>query len=130
MELSTEQIKNLLKMFNSFDESNHTVAFELINTLNYEKCLGELLVLYKFSNVEYSIWEKNSPNVINFLESKIEDNNFSKGNCFKILLNHNCSKVSQKLYLELINDSVFKLLNSIDYPMDKLHLMLTIKNYG
>ena len=52
-----EETKNLLDMLRSADKENATIAFESLKKVDIEKYLGELIVLFKFSEKNIKTWD-------------------------------------------------------------------------
>ena len=59
MIFSKEETRNLLMMLQSEDADNHLIAFESLKNVDFEKYIGELLVLYKFGGHTMDNWKAN-----------------------------------------------------------------------
>ncbi len=72
--LTASDYYNLMDMFNSPDEANHTVAFGILNNLDFDTNVVYILMARKYSLLDKSVWEKNCPALEKKIVSCIEDN--------------------------------------------------------
>lgn len=134
--LEIEEVKNLIKMLSSEDSSNHEVVFEILNKLDFEKNLGEILIIIKKAAFLDSLWIMNCKDITTKLSAmdvfSKKETSYSFCLTFpellEVLMTNNCSSGSIKLYKEMLNDYVNKFLKDLGYNMNHVNVELTLKN--
>jgi hypothetical protein len=132
MEITKQQLENLLLMLNSSDKSNQTVVFEFLNNSKYTNYFGELLVLFQFGKASITEWKEGCKDPLTFLFEGLEpyavgDSCSNCSNSTKAILDEKVSAVSKELFFELLNAKFFKHFEDMKYPMDKLNLSIKPK---
>jgi len=124
-----EETKNLLSMLKSTDAENHIIAFQALENADFKNYKGELLVLYKFSKINYSIWETEAPKSYKIL-SKLTDNfnGLTSGKCLSIMTSNNSSKDAIELFLENFVVDMVGFLDQLGYPTDKFDINIQLKD--
>jgi hypothetical protein len=124
-----EETKNLLSMLKSTDAENHIIAFQALENADLKNYKGELLVLYKFSKINYSIWETEAPKSYKIL-SKLTDNfnGLTSGKCLSIMTSNNSSKDAIELFLENFVVDMVGFLDQLGYPTDKFDINIQLKD--
>jgi len=136
MKLKIEEVKNLIKMLSSEDSSNHEVVFEILNKLDFEKNLGEILIIIKKAAFSDSLWILNCKDITTKLSAMDVFNKKETSYSFcltfpellEVLMVNNCSSGSKKLYKEVLNDYVNKFLKDLGYDMNHVNVEVTLKN--
>lgn len=133
MKLKIEEVKNLIKMLSSEDSSNHEIAFEILNKLNFETNLGELLIIYKESKLQKYKFKK----LYSFFEEKFEEFNqypeyfIDYSSLLMFLKKYKCSKNSFRLYEYFFEKYIKDLLITTGYSftIKDFDIHFKLKNY-
>lgn len=135
MELEIEEVHSIIKMLQSEDISNHQVAFELLNKVNYKKNLGMIMLIIKKAHITDGVWKVNCPKIVKKL-FKIEG--FPKSNSLynliltypillKFLINNKCSINSIYLYQEYLHFDINNSYENLGFDMKDLSINVKIK---
>lgn len=135
MELEIEEVHSIIKMLQSEDISNHQVAFELLNKVNYKKNLGMIMLIIKKAHITDGVWKVNCPKIVKKL-FKIEG--FPKSNSLynliltypkllKFLINNKCSINSIYLYEEYLHFDINNSYENLGFDMKDLSINVKIK---
>lgn len=123
-----EETRNLIMMLQSEDADNHTIAFESLKNVDFNKYIGELLVLYKFGGHSLNNWQVNCKKVTDKLD-KILDQAvlISSPRTLSLITKHKGSKASVELFMEFFIRDMSRMLESIGYPTDKFEINIKFK---
>ena len=131
MIFSKEETRNLLMMLQSEDADNHLIAFESLKNVNFEKYIGELLVLYKFGGHTMENWKINCKKIANkLLDIKLLETPLSSPKTLSLITKHKGSKASVELFMEFFIRDMSRMLESIGYPTDKFEINIKFKDDG
>lgn len=130
MNLSKNEVKNMIGMLKSKDFENATIAFCALEELDMKNSIGELIVMYKFSNLEEELWKENAPKSYKLLKNYLKDNfsDLKSGRCLSLLMYHKCSKDSIELFMEYFTAQMMNMIENMDYPVDKFELIFKLKD--
>ena len=137
MELKIKEVHSIIKMLQSEDVSNHQVAFEILNKVDYEKNLGELFVIYTVSKIKDTIWKTNCQDLYNFLFGKeaiyfglkLSNSYLTFDKLLIILKKNNSSKNSFILYQYFFEERVKKFLSDTGYPIKDFNITIKLNSY-
>lgn len=130
MIFSKEETRNLLMMLQSEDADNHTIAFESLKNVDFDKYIGELLVLYKFGGHNLNNWEVNCKKVATKLGKVLTQTTMSSPKTLSLITQHKGSKASVELFMEFFIRDMTRMLESIGYPTDKFEINIKFKDDG
>lgn len=128
MIFSKEETKNLIMMLKSSDADNHIVAFEALKNVDFNKYIGELLVLYKFGGHNLNNWEANCKKVATKLSKVLTQTTMSSPKTLSLITQHKGSKASVELFMEFFIRDMTRMLESIGYPTDKFEINIKFKD--
>ena len=137
MILTKDEVKNLIGMLKSPDYENKILAYKVIDNLDFEKSIGELMLMYRLGDYSLENWEQHSKLAHDFIMDKIENYNgdgstimISTGEMLSLMLINNASKDSIDLFLKFFTEEMTKTLKSMAYPMDKIEFNIKLKQDG
>lgn len=131
MIFSKEETKNLLMMLKSEDADNHLIAFESLKNVDFEKYIGELLVLYKFGGHTMDTWKTNCNKIGMRLQNTfVSEVPLSSPKTLSLITKHKGSKASVELFMEFFIRDMSRMLESIGYPTDKFEIDIKFKDDG
>lgn len=131
MIFSKEETRNLLMMLQSEDADNHLIAFESLKNVDFEKYIGELLVLYKFSGHSMSNWLANCNKIaMRFQNTFASEVLLTSPKTLSLITKHKGSKASVELFMEFFIRDMSRMLESIGYPTDKFEIDIKFKDDG
>lgn len=137
MILTKDEVKNLIGMLKSPDYENKILAYKVIDNLDFEKSIGELMLMYRLGDYSLENWEQHSKLAHDFIMDKIENYNgdgsttmISTGEMLSLMLINNASKDSIDLFLKFFTEEMTKTLKSMNYPMDKIDFNIKLKQDG
>ena len=137
MILEINEVENLIRMLKSPDHENKILAYKVIDNLDFEKSIGELMLMYRLGDYSLENWEQHSKLAHDFIMDKIENYNgdgsttmISTGEMLSLMLINNSSKDSIDLFLKFFTEEMTKTLNSMNYPMDKIKFNIKLKEDG
>tara|TARA_R110002020_G_scaffold431389_4_gene641399 strand:+ start:440 stop:832 length:393 start_codon:yes stop_codon:yes gene_type:complete len=111
-----EEIKNILKMFESSDKDNHIIAFKALQNIDINKSIGELLFIYKYSNTHQIDWEKECSNVYKRLNNIINlEKSLTGSETLLLMRKHNASKDCIELFLEYFLKNIQEFVSDMGY---------------
>lgn len=123
-----EETRNLMMMLQSEDADNHVIAFETLKNVDFNKYIGELLVLYKFGGHPVENWMINCKKIAaKLLELKTEAP-LSSPKTLSLITQHKGSKASVELFMEFFIRDMSRMLESIGYPTDKFEIDIKFKD--
>ena len=126
-----EETRNLLIMLQSEDADNHHIAFESLKNVDFNKYIGELLVLYKFSGHSMSNWLTNCNKIAMRLQNTfVSEVPLSSPKTLSLITLHKGSKASVELFMEFFIRDMSRMLESIGYPTDKFEINIKFKDDG
>ena len=130
MKLSKDELNNLISMFNSSDADNHVIAFQAIE--NSGLTVPELIVLYKYSKKDSTVWGKQAPKsyalLIPILSEQI--GSLSSARVLGLLTTHKADKLLVELFIENFVRDLTSMLGNIGYDMNKISIDVKIKDDG
>lgn len=130
VKFNKEETKNLLGMLKSTDKENHVVAFEALKNADLKEYLGELLVLYKYSKIAASEWEKQCPEAWAVIKKHVDTSSpiaLTSGKCLSIMTDNKASRAGMELYLEHFVGDMVGFLEQLGYPADKFNINIELK---
>ena len=131
MIFSKDETRNLIMMLQSDDADNHTIAFESLKNVDFNKYIGELFVLLKFGGHTMENWKLYCDKIANKLEKLIEENtSLSTPKTLALITQHKGSKASVELFMEFFIRDMSRMLESIGYPTDKFEIDIKFKDDG
>ena len=137
MILTKEEVKNLIGMLKSPDYENKILAYKVIDNLDFEKSVGEIMLMYRLGDYSLENWEQHSKLAHDFIMDKIENYNgdssttmISTGEMLSLMLINNASKDSIDLFLKFFTEEMTKTLKAMNYPMDKIDFNIKLKQDG
>jgi hypothetical protein len=137
MILKINEVENLIKMLKSPDYENKVLAYKVIDNLDFEKSIGEIMLMYRLGDYSLENWEQYSKLAHDFIMDKIENYNgdtsttmISTGEMLSLMLINNASKDSIDLFLKYFTEEMTKTLKSMHYPMDKIDFNIKLKEDG
>jgi hypothetical protein len=137
MILTKDEVRNLIGMLKSPDYENKILAYKVIDNLDFEKSIGELMLMYRLGDYSLENWEQHSKLAHDFIMDKIENYNgdgsttmISTGEMLSLMLINNASKDSIDLFLKFFTEEMTKTLKSMNYPMDKIDFNIKLKQDG
>ena len=123
-----EETRNLLMMLQSQDVENHIVAFESLKNVDFDKYIGELLVLFKFGAHTFESWDTHCKKIAQKLEIILRNSYFiSAPKTLELITQNNGSKNSIELFLELFTKTLLKVLEDVGFSKNKFDLNITLK---
>lgn len=125
-----EETRNLLMMLQSEDADNHTIAFESLKNVDFNKYIGELLVLYKFGGHTTANWAVNCKSLIDKLAKIVDQTPLSSPKTLALITQNKGSKASVELFMEFFIRDMSRMLESIGYPTDKFEINIKFKDDG
>ena len=125
-----EETKNLLMMLKSEDADNHLIAFESLKNVDFDKYIGELLVLYKFGGHTLENWMINCKKIATKLLDIKPETPLSSPKTLSLITKHKGSKASVELFMEFFIRDMSRMLESIGYPTDKFEINIKFKDDG
>ena len=130
MKLSKAELNNLISMFNSSDADNHTIAFEVIE--NSGLSVPELIVLYKYSKKDSTVWGKQAPKSYKILVPVISEQigSLSSARVLGLLTTYKADKLLVELFIENFVRDLTSMLGSIGYDMNQISIDVKIKDDG
>lgn len=126
-----EETRNLMMMLQSEDADNHLIAFESLKNVDFDKYIGELLVLYKYGGHNLNNWQVNCKKITDKLD-KILDQAvlISSPRTLSLITQHKGSRASVELFMEFFIRDMSRMLESIGYPTDKFEINIKFKDDG
>ena len=130
MKLSKDELNNLISMFNSSDEDNHVIAFQAIE--NSGLTIPELIVLYKYSKKDSTVWGKQAPKSHKVLMPILSEQigSLSSARVLGLLTTHKADKLLVELFIENFVRDLTSMLGNIGYDMNKISIDVKIKDDG
>ena len=117
-------------MLQSEDADNHLIAFESLKNVDFNKYVGEILVLYKFGGHTLENWMINCKKIATkLLDIKLETP-LSSPRTLSLITQHKGSKASVELFMEFFIRDMSRMLESIGYPTDKFEINIKFKDDG
>ena len=123
-----EETRNLIMMLQSQDADNHTIAFESLKNVDFNKYIGELLVLYKFGGHNMANWNTHCKTIAAKLEKVLDSVILSSPKTLSLITENKGSKASVELFMEFFVRDMTKMLMSIGYPTDKFEVNIKLKD--
>ena len=125
-----DETRNLLMMLKSEDADNHLIAFESLKNVDYNKYIGELLVLYKFGGHTLNNWQVNCKKAATKLDKILDQSSLSSPKTLALITQNKGSKASVELFMEFFIRDMSRMLESIGYPTDKFEINIKFKDDG
>jgi DNA-directed RNA polymerase subunit F len=130
MIFSKEETKNIMMMLQSEDADNHVIAFKTLQNVDFNKYVGELLVLYKFGGQTMENWMINCKKIATKLLDIKPETPLSSPKTLSLITKHKGSKASVELFMEFFIRDMSRMLESIGYPTDKFEINIKFKDDG
>jgi DNA-directed RNA polymerase subunit F len=130
MIFSKEETKNIMMMLQSEDADNHVIAFKTLQNVDFNKYVGELLVLYKFGGHTMENWMINCKKIATKLLDIKPETPLSSPKTLSLITKHKGSKASVELFMEFFIRDMSRMLESIGYPTDKFEINIKFKDDG
>ena len=127
MIFSKEETRNLIMMLQSQDADNHVIAFETLKNVDFNKYVGEILVLYKFGGHTMENWMINCKKIATKLLDLKPETPLSSPKTLSLITQHKGSKASVELFMEFFIRDMTRMLESIGYPTDKFEIDIKFK---
>jgi hypothetical protein len=130
MKLSKAELNNLISMFNSSDAENHVIAFQAIENSNLTT--QELIVLYKYSKKDSTVWGKQAPKSYKIIVPVLSEQigSLSSARVLGLLTTYKADKLLVELFIENFVRDLTSMLGSIGYDMNKISIDVKIKDDG
>lgn len=125
-----EETRNLMMMLQSQDADNHVIAFETLKNADFNKYIGEILVLYKFGGHTMENWMINCKKIATKLLDIKPEFPLSSPKTLSLITKHRGSKASVELFMEFFIRDMTRMLESIGYPTDKFEINIKFKDDG
>jgi hypothetical protein len=126
-----DETRNLMMMLQSEDADNHTIAFETLKNVDFNKYIGELLVLYKYGGHTMDNWLVNCNKIAMRLQNTfVSEVPLSSPKTLSLITKHKGSKASVELFMEFFIRDMSRMLESIGYPTDKFEIDIKFKDDG
>jgi DNA-directed RNA polymerase subunit F len=125
-----DETRNLMMMLQSEDADNHTIAFQSLKNVDFDKYVGELLVLYKFGGHTMENWMINCKKIATKLLDIKPETPLSSPKTLSLITKHRGSKASVELFMEFFIRDMSRMLESIGYPTDKFEINIKFKDDG
>ncbi len=126
-----EETRNLMMMLQSEDTDNHLIAFESLKNVDFNKYIGELLVLYKYGGHTLDNWRVNCNKIAMRLQNTfVSEVPLSSPKTLSLITKHKGSKASVELFMEFFIRDMSRMLESIGYPTDKFEIDIKFKDDG
>jgi hypothetical protein len=122
-----EETRNLMSMLQSEDTENHVIAFKSLSNVDFNKYVGELLVLYKFANKDSKAWEDAGTVGKKLLKLVDTDKSLTSPRTLSLITANKGSKASIELFMESFVRDMTRMLESIGYPTDKIEIDIKLK---
>lgn len=122
-----EETRNLMSMLQSEDTENHVIAFKSLSNVDFNKYVGELLVLYKFANKDSKAWEDAGTVGKKLLKLVDTDKALTSPRTLSLITANKGSKASIELFMESFVRDMTRMLESIGYPTDKIEIDIKLK---
>ena len=122
-----EETRNLMSMLQSEDTENHVIAFKSLSNVDFNKYVGELLVIYKFSNKDSKAWEDAGTVGKKLLKLVDTDKALTSPRTLSLITANKGSKASIELFMESFVRDMTRMLESIGYPTDKIEIDIKLK---
>ena len=125
-----EETRSIIKMLQSSDADNHVIAFETLKNVDFNKYLGELLVIYKFGGHNMESWKNNCSKVAKKIEDIAKCTHFTSPKTLSLITDNKGSKTSIELFMEFFIRDMTKMLEQIGYPTDSFEININLKDNG
>ena len=122
-----EETRNLMSMLQSEDTENHVIAFKSLSNVDFNKYVGELLVIYKFSNKDAKAWKDAGTVGKKLLKLVDTDKALTSPRTLSLITANKGSKASIELFMESFVRDMTRMLESIGYPTDKIEIDIKLK---
>lgn len=128
MELTKENLKNLVNMLRSPDKDNAVVAVEAFKQLDLYKHKAELILLYKFGEPNFDFWKEHYAEaweLLNELFNQLPVATHSY--CLNKMYNCNASSMSIEVFVEFLAQVWLGYLDDMDFPTNKLEVSIKLR---
>jgi hypothetical protein len=122
-----EETRNLMSMLQSEDTENHVIAFKSLSNVDFNKYVGELLVIYKFAHKDSKAWEDAGTVGKKLLKLVDTDKALTSPRTLSLITANKGSKASIELFMESFVRDMTRMLESIGYPTDKIEIDIKLK---
>lgn len=128
--LTKDEYVNIIKMYESSDKDNHTVANEILNNCDLKKSLPWVLLIYAASNNGNEYWNKEVPKMYEIVKKYPIHSEYkpSVDRILSTLLNINAEPSVVDTFLEWHVEELTKTMGHWGYPTDKLNYSITLKH--
>lgn len=122
-----EETRNLMSMLQSEDTENHVIAFKSLSNVDFDKYVGELLVIYKFAHKDSKAWKDAGTVGKKLLKLVDTDKALTSPRTLSLITANKGSKASIELFMESFIRDMTRMLESIGYPTDKIEIDIKLK---
>ena len=122
-----EETRNLMSMLQSEDKENHVIAFKSLSNVDFNKYVGELLVIYKFAHKDANAWKDAGTVGEKLLKLVDTDKALTSPRTLSLITANKGSKASIELFMESFVRDMTRMLESIGYPTDKIEIDIKLK---
>jgi hypothetical protein len=129
MILNREEAGNILKMLQSEDQDNMTIAFQAIDAHTFStKEIGYLIYFYKFSKYDKAAWENHAPKSFKILDKFVNMNEpLTYGKGLTIMIEKKTKPEIIELFLEGHVAELTRMLGTMGYPVESLEININLK---
>ena len=128
--LNRENVRSIMDMYASTDNSNQLVANEIINNCDIEKSLPWLVLIYAEVSRINDYWVDNMPNALKAVEKLQVYGEYKPtiNSVLMTLLDLKAETDVVDLFLQLHVETLKRSMKNWGYPVDKLNFSITLKD--
>jgi hypothetical protein len=128
MELTKENLKNLVNMLRSPDKDNAVVAVEAFKQLDLYKHRAELILLYKFGEPNFDFWKEYYAEAWELLIELFNNLPIATHSyCLNKMYKCNASNKSIEIFVEFLAEVWLGYLDDMDFPTNKLEVSIKLR---
>ena len=125
-----EETKNILNMLRSPDKENHTIAFETLKNVDFNKYIGELIVIYKYGGHKLEYWQEGCLDAYKVLIKTVPDHQLTSPKTLSLVKEKKGSGTAVEVFMEYFIKDMTKMSESIGYPTDAFEVNIKLKENG
>ena len=125
-----EETRNILNMLRSTDKENHIIAFETLKNVDFNKYIGELIVVYKYSGHKLEYWQELCLDAYKVLIKTVPDHQLTSPKTLSLIKEKKGSSTAVEVFMEYFIKDMTKMLESIGYPTDAFEVNIKLKENG
>jgi len=122
-----EETRNILNMLRSPDKENHTIAFETLKNADFNKYMGELIVIYKYSGHLLEYWQEGCLDAYKILINTVPDHSLTSPKTLSLVKEMKGSSTAVEVFMEYFIKDMTKMLHAIGYPTDAFEVNIKLK---